>query len=1257
MTKRVWMRRLRERSALLVGIALLWLFLGGIASLECVSEASSLEDTSGDVVSSAPVSGDSPSGKTGRSGALLPAGGGALSTSLPGPAGATRMLTAPALSGNRLAFVYGEDLWGVELPPGAPFGTSGALPFPRRLTAEGRVVGAPVFSPDGRLLAVSLERNGNIDVYVLPAEGGALRRITWHGAVDLVQQFSADGRTVLFVTNRESRFNREYQLYAVPVEGGFPRRMPLPQAFRASLEPGGTRIAYNPLPPAFLVWKDYRGGMISTLMLYNMASGEAVAVPKPEGGCNDADPRWIGGRIYFRSDRRGEFNLYSYDPATKDLRQLTRHDDFPVLSFSGTEERLVYEQAGLLHCYDLSGGATLPLPLSVPADLPETRERYAKGADFIQGAAISPSGARALFALRGDIVTVPAEKGEPRNLSASPGVHDRWPLWSPDGRFVTWFADLTGEYSLLLRRQDGKGPVWSVPLDGRGFYESPSWSPDGTKLAYRDNDWNLYWIDLSSLCAAAASADPLSSDLAFLPDPPRAKKIAAEPLFGMGKRRTPEWSPDSRWIAYTLNEKSGLEQLHLYSLEQDRSFRITDGAGDVSCPVFDRSGKYLYFFGSTDAGPAKFGLDMSTRDMNVTRAVYAAVLAAETPSPLAPESDEEAAFSGGAPEKKGEDPGDDGGDEAEKAGKGEDGDKKDEAKEEGGKENGDGGTPLPGGENASGAGPFGEALPVSTDAPLSPDLPAASADVPESADKAARKDKPSVPPISVDVDGLAGRILPLPVPPGALDDLQAGGPGKIFYTRTVPSETGFRTALFSFDLKEREETGVLPSLRGYRISADGKRMLVAGEAGWSILSASGGRGDGKPLPLEGVRVPVEPRAEWAQMFTEAWRINRDYFYDPGMHGQDWEAVRAKYAPFLPHLACRNDLNRLLAWMLSELRVGHLYIFGGDIPEDGESAKPGVLGADFAVENGRYRFARIYGGLNWNPDLRAPLAEPGVDVKEGDYLLRVNGREVRGSDNVYAFFEQTAERATELVVAEDPEGTKPRTVTVVPVASDRALRLRSWVEGNVRRVEAATNGRVGYVYLPNTAGAGQEFFKRYFFAQAPRDGVILDVRSNGGGQFADYVLDVLRRNFTAGVALRPGMDYTAPGTFVPGPKVMLIDECAGSGGDMLPWAFRRLGLGTLVGKRTWGGLVGISSYPPLMDGGWVTAPSLGIWSDEGWVAENVGIAPDVEVEQDPRAVLDGGDPQLDAAIRIVLEQLEANPPVRPVRPPYPDKTRH
>ncbi len=1080
-------------------------------------------------------------------------------TPAPDPAD-TRMLSQPAISATHVAFNYAGDLWSVRLD-GSDV---------RRLTTHAGSESLPVFSPDGGWIAFSGEYDGNTDVFVVPTGGGEPRRLTWHPGADIVRDFTPDGSAVLFGSQRSVHTNRYFQLFTVSVDGGMPDKLPIPNAWKAAYSPDGSKIAYTPLGERMNQWKNYRGGTVSRIWIYDVADSSVQQVPQPEGRSNDTDPMWIGETLYFRSDRNGEFNVFSFDPSSSQVSQRTAHADFPVLSASSSVSEIVYEQAGWLYRYDPATDTTMGsrLAIGVPADLIERRPRWVSGSQYIRNGDISPSGSRAVVEFRGEIITVPAEKGTPRNLTRSADVHDRSPAWSPDGKSIAWFSDEGGEYQLRIIDQMGAEERRSIAVDGAGFYEDIHWSPDSKHIAYTDNSWGLFLVDVES---------------------GTTRKLATEPYYGPFKTISGSWSSDSGWIAYTQATEADFRRVWVYSLAENRSYPVTDGLSDAYSPVFDGSGKYLYFISSTDAGPVRQWFAMSNADMQATNNIYVAVLQKGVDSPFKAESDEEVVV-----------------DEPSAGDAGDTSDAADLEEESPGEESG--GQPL-----------------------------------------------------IIDFDHLDQRIVAMPLDAAGYDSLEAGADGQIYYLRrdAAGGFGGFGPgSLRKYDLGSREETTLADGVLGYELSADGNKLLAVMPGGTWVIAGSSGEIDpskGK-LDVDAVRVRIDPVAEWQQIYREAWRINRDYFYDPNFHGADWDAMGEKYSEFLDHLTTRGDLNRVLQWMSSELSVGHHRNGGGDTLVQADRIPGGLLGADYEVANGRYRFAKVFGGLNWNPELRAPLTEPGVDAVAGEYLLAVNGLDLTSAENPHSRFENTTDQIVEITLGPNPTYEGSRTAQVVPIASEVALRNRDWVEGNIAKVDAATNGRVAYVYVPNTAGLGHTYFKRYFFPQAHKDAIIVDEFFNGGGQVADYYIDLLRRPYISHWATRYGQDFKTPVHSIQGPKVMLIDETAGSGGDLLPWMFHKLELGTLVGKRTWGGLVGTLGFPVLMDGGVITAPNLAIWTEDGFVVENVGVPPDVEVEQWPADVIAGRDPQLEKAIEIALAELEANPPYDPAKPAYPIRVR-
>jgi tricorn protease len=1072
-----------------------------------------------------------------------------LSTGSIAAAQGTRLLRHPTVSRDSIAFEYAGDLWVVARSGGQA----------RRLTSTQGVEIEPYFSPDGSKIAFTSTVASNTDVYVVPTAGGDPKRLTYHPATDRVRGWTPDGQRVIFASGRDTAPQQSYvRLWTISADGGFPELLPMPRAFNASYSADSRRVAYEEFATVFFpdwyetsFWRHYRGGRTHPILVMNL--GDYSVEKLPWDNSNDTTPMWIGNTIYFLSDRDFTTNLYAYSTATKQVKQLTRHDDFDIMSASAGPDAVVYEQAGYIYLVDAASGRAQKLNIEVTGDLPWARPQFKKVAAMIRNASLSPTGVRAAFEARGEIFTVPVEKGDYRNLTQSSGAHDRSPAWSPDGARLAWLSDASGEYQLMLGDPIGLTTPKAVALPSTAFFSAPVWSPDGAQILLQDNHRNLWALDVSTGNATKIDTDNY-------PDPTRS--------FDAG------WSPDSKWISYSKNLPSHLRAIFVYSLADKKSHQITDGLADSISPAFDAGGKYLYFMASTNYGPSSGWLEMSSIDRPVRRAMYVAVLNASDPSPLLPET----------------------GDEPPK--------------------------------------------------PPAPPEGAAAQQPPAAAPRAVT--------VRIDFDKIGQRILAISIPAGEYGNLTAGAAGSFYYTEpTAPGVPSFR--LQRYDLKARAAAPFLEGIRSYSLSNDRKKLLYQGAApnSWGVVPTDRPApvrvGDG-PLNVAQLEMRVDPRAEWEQIYRENWRIQREYFYDPKFHGNDWQAIYEKYKALLPYVGHRADLNYLVAMVGGELTVGHSYLQGlGDLPSE-DPVSVGLLGADFVIESGHYRIKHVYTGENWNPDLRAPLSAPGVQVSEGDYLLEVNGRALAPPTNLYSMFEGTAGRQTLIRVGKNPSGEGSRVITVIPVSSDDGLRTRAWIEDNRRTVDRLSNGRLAYVWLPNTAGPGYTYFTRYYYAQQDKEGAIIDERYNHGGQIADYIVNELERKLMGYFVQRDGQPATSPTAGIYGPKVMLINESAGSGGDALPYMFHQRKIGPMVGTRTWGGLVGTLGVPNLIDGAGITAPILAFYDLSGkWAVENEGIPPDIEVDYTPAAVINGHDPQLERAVQEAMKLLEQNPAKRVPRP--------
>jgi tricorn protease len=1075
---------------------------------------------------------------------------------------AVLLVRSPTVNRTHVVFVYGGYLWTVPRNGGDA----------RQLTTGGHE-GLPIFSPDGNWIAFTGEYDGNVDVFVMPAEGGEPRRLTYHPGQDVAVSWMPNSKRVLFRSSREA-YADFARLYTVGLEGGWPEVLPMWRGEEGTYSPDASRIAYVPNLKWQTSWKRYRGGQTTPVYILELSNLKLEKVPRENS--NDSEPVWFGDKVYFLSDRKGPVTLFSYDTKTKTVSQLLDNNGLDLKSLSAGPDTLVYEQFGGIYLWDPATAKSSKINIHISGDLPATRPHYEKVGEKIQTASISPTGARALFEARGEILTVPAEKGDARNLTRTTTVMERDAAWSRDGKSVAFFSDESGEYALHVVDQSGLGAVKKINLGNPpSFFYGPKWSPDNKKIAFTDKRLNIWYADVEKGTTVKVDTDRFDDPSVTL---------------------TASWSPDSKWLTYSKFLDSHLRAIFVYSIDTGKASQITEGLGDARYPVFDANGKLLFFTASTDVGLSSGWLDLSSYQHPVLRSVYAAVLKKDDKSPVEPESDEEKT------------------EEEKKADQQKPEEKKNDATAK----------PSPGQETAK-----------------------------KDDDK-----KPEPVKVTIDLDGISQRIVALPIKPANYVAVDPGKTGVLFLSEfpDVPRFEPITPATVSkFDLSTRKTEPFLSGVIGFTVSANGEKVLYRqGPTSWFIVPATAAPKPGEgALKLDGLEVYVDPRAEWAQMYHEVWRIERDFLYDPNHHGLDLIAAEKKYAPYLKGAGGRDDINYLFDEMLSNITIGHMFIGGGDIPE-APKVKGGLLGADYRIENGRYRFARIFSGENWNPDLRAPLTQPGVNVKTGDYLLEVNGVDVRPPVEVHKFLENTADRQTRIKVGPSPDGRNAREVTVVPVASEFTLRTRAWEEDNRRKVDQLSGGKIAYVHVPDTNIGGYLNFNRFYFGQVGKQAAIIDERYNHGGQVADYIIDELGRPLRNCAITRDGEKFCSPLAQIYGPKTMIINEMSGSGGDALPWMFRQDKLGPIVGTRTWGGLVGIWNYPLLMDGGFVTAPRGALYGLKGdWEVENRGVPPDIEIENDPASVAAGRDPQLEKAVEVTLEALRRNPVVIPDHPPYPN----
>lgn len=1055
----------------------------------------------------------------------------------------TLLLRSPDISKTHITFVYGGDIWIAD--------KNGQNA--KRLTSNPGVELNPIFSPDGTQVAFTGNYDGNTDVYTIPIYGGEPKRITFHPTSDLVRGW-LNNEELYFQTTREFDYSLGSRLYKTGLTGALATPLKMPEAYQGSPSADGRYWAYiknsDPTERDRVAFKRYRGGGMPSIWIFDTKTNAIEVIPGERS--NDVKPIWLGNKVYFLSDRDKIVNIFSYDLKTKKIDKLTNYADYDVRTLAGKDNELIFEYAGRVNILDLNTNKINTPAIAINADPMHKRTKYVTLNEDIRNFNLSPTGQRALFETRGEIVSVPKEKGDARNISNSPGSHERFPAWSPNGKWVSYLSDKNGKYQLVLRDQKGMAAETYIDLGTGLFYFEPTWSPDSKKLFFNDAHLNLYYVDVATKKVVLVDSDKLAS------------------ITGRTRNHfEPSWSSDSNWIAYTKALNNGVDAIFMYNLDTQKSHQVTDGMSEVSQPVFSNDGKYLFFTASTDIGLTNSGLHMSAYDRGPNYNVYAILLSKKTPSIFKNESDEETIKEEKAEESKKQDKKED-----KKGGK---------TKEE---------------------------------------------------DKLAAKS--ATKPLEVDFDGISSRIVALPLPTGYYR-LNGNIDNVLTYQRGG--------TIGAYDLVKLEDKTLVENARGFRISADGKKMMYLSGRDYFIVPAGQ-----KPAPntgkitLDDFKFEVDPAAEWKQVFNEVWAMQKEFFYVENMHGADWDAVRAKYEKFLPYVNHRSDLGYLLNEMMGELVVGHAYIYPGDQPST-PSVSTGTLGADLEEVDGVYKINKIFTRLDWNPSFKAPLAEPGLNIIVGSYIVAVDGIKLTKDVNIYKLLENKVGKQVVLTISAKPSSANGREVVVKPISFTNEIDLRrmAWIESNREKVNKLSDGQIAYVYMPNTGREGYTNFNRYYFSQMDKKALLLDERNNGGGSVADYVVDLLSRELIAGWGIRDGKSFTTPGNGIYGPKAMIINENAGSGGDMMPYMFRHKGLGKLVGRTTMGILVGISGYPPLLDGGSITSPNFGVYNLEGeYIIENEGVAPDVFVEQFPKDLLEGRDPQLEKTVKVLLEEIKTYP---------------
>lgn len=1106
------------------------------------------------------------------------------------------LLRTPDVSADTISFRYDGDVWLVDKHGGEA----------RRLSSSPGNEGFPRFSPDGTRIAFMGGYQGGSDLYVLGLEGGVPERLTHHPENEMLCDWLPDGSGLLFFSSATSGQRRAPKLFTVPAAGGQPSELPVPFGAFGSIDSTGEWLAYTPyLHSEFSTWRRYQGGNAQDIWLFNLKTKASRRVTDYAG--DDALPMWNGDELLFVSDRgpAGRLNLWAYDLDGDAFEQRTHFTEFDVRFPSIGPADVVFENGGKLWRHELAGGANVQVDVVIPSDRPRLAPASHDLQELVAGAGLGPTAKRVVIEARGELFSVPAEEGVVRNLTGTDGVAERDPAWSPDGRWIAHVSDRSGEYELTVRRADGRPFRWQGGVEdvheqrltdiGPGWKSSPSWAPDSKSLVFGTNDGGLHRLVLES------------GELTRLDTSPEGEPFDVD------------WSPDSRWLAYShRHSASNLPALYLFDLEAGERHEVTSGLFADQDPSFDRSGDWLYFTSSREFAPIYEDLGDTWIYANTQR-LLAVPLRADVENPFLPWSDEEEIEE------------DEEGDEGAEATEAPDADA----------------DALNGADHDADEAEAGEE-------------PKAGAGAKE--DEDAEED--AVEPVEIDLEGFEGRAIALPVPAGNLGSV-AGGTHKVFFVRgpRTGSEGG-KPALMSFDMKaerkERKEQTILEGVRGFGLARRAEKALVALEGpSFAVIGLTPGQKADQRIDLSGLVATIDPRAEWQQVVTDAGRIMRDFFYDPTMHGVDWEAEVARYAAAARDATSRDDVHYLIGELIAQLNVGHAYNSGppSGLQSAGRARSVGLLGCDWTLEQGAYRIARILRGELAETDGRGPLSEPGCDAAEGDWLLAVNGVAVDTSRDLYAAFEGLAGKRAELTLNAAPtlDGAERR-VVVELMGSERALRYRDWIRRKRAEVERLSDGRVGYVHVPDTGVNGQNELVRQFMGQMHKDALLVDERWNGGGQIPTRFLELLDRPARNHWALRHGEDWTWPPVAHFGPKAMLINYASGSGGDCFPYYFRQYGLGKLIGTRTWGGLVGLSGNPAMIDGSRVSVPRFAFYEVDGtWGVEGYGVQPDIEVIEDPADMQGGRDPQLIAGVEVLLRELETGAYVPPARPDYADRS--
>ena len=1061
---------------------------------------------------------------------------------------------------DKIVFTYEGDLWLADAAAGDA----------RRITnGEGSELYAK-FSPDGKQLAFTAGYDGGRDVYIMPTQGGVPTRLTYHPANDRVLDWYPDGQSILFRARREYPWRVE-KIFRISVNGGMPEKLPVDRAGLTAISPDAERIVYNRITREHSTWKRHQGGTAQDLWMGSPAQGDFKKITDWPG--TDNFPMWEGENIYFTSDREhGTLNIYRMNLTTGKIDAMTRYADYDVKYPSLGTGRIVFQYGESLHLLNLADGRVTPVPVKIPSDKIRLRPTYEEVKVKKGAFSLSPTGKRMLLDARGDVLNLPVEEGQPVNVTNATVSREKNAAWSPDGKWIAFISEKTGEEEVYLVDQKGELPWRQLTAGGIGFRMHLAWSPDGKYIIFHDKFLRLVMVEVET--GKMAALDQADYDDAW-------ERWGIQDYV---------WSPDSKWIAYTKMEESGYDGIFLYNVERREIHRVTGELTEDWSPSFDPKGRYLYFLSNRTFKPVMGFADQNHIYLDMCRP-YLVILADGEPSPFAPE-------------------------ESEDTGESEEDEKKDEEKE-------------------------GE-----------------------------------IEPIKVDLKNLEHRTVVIEgAKRGNYFRLEATEKGFLYLAKTksefskyqvVTDHTGGELDLYSYDLEEKdveEKTKkVISGIANYHLSFDGKKLIYRAGEDYGVIDTEQKEevkvGDGK-IELKDVRVRVDRNEEFLQIFDEGWRIQRDWFYDPGMHGLDWKAVREKYRRFVPFCGNRTDLTYLIGEMIAELNAGHTYVWGGDVKHSGPEVETGLLGVDFdtPTDSPYHRIAHIIRGLNWDDTYRSPLDAPDCPIKSGDYLIAIDGQEISSGDNVYRYLEDKSGKVITITYNDKPSAEEAKTYRAKTLDSERALRYREWVEINRAKVANATDNRIAYVHLPDMGQRGLIEFAKTFYPHHYKNGLVIDARYNGGGFTGDMIIDRLERKLWAITQPREGETLRDPERVFYGHMIVIINEDTGSNGEYFAEAIKIKGLAKLLGMRTWGGAVGIEPHQILVDDGNVTPPQFAPFGLNGeWLIEGHGVDPDIEVQNMPGDVVKGKDAQLQAAVKYILQKLKQDPMELPHRPVYPTKTK-